>query len=315
MDKWKWPIINIVSVLIYIAIGVVCCMFINDLGFETSIYLIVQIITTIGYGDIPVEPHFRVFMCVYVIIGIALIASTINDIATRMTTAAQEAMRARMRDVEGGDTHVSDFSKALNGLITSMVILAVFVFGGSLFYWWWEPCTCSYGVSAIKTCNETKVGSDDYDYDRCVATGGTTTSYFGFMYMSVITLTTVGFGDISPKTRVGRCWFGFPWLICGVVAFGNFVACVTAVINVCKNGKQNEDYTDRLREAFDEVDKDDDGDLSAGEFLAWSLVAHDLVDQDTIAAIQERYAKMKEDAGGHVDKDFIMQHLGNSGSD
>ena len=39
------------------------------------------------------------------------------------------------------------------------------------------------------------------------------------MYMSVVTMTTVGFGDFSPQTQGGRIFSMF-WIFVGVLAVG-----------------------------------------------------------------------------------------------
>ena len=39
--------------------------------------------------------------------------------------------------------------------------------------------------------------------------------------MSVVTLTTVGFGDVTPSTATGTA-LGLVWMLLGVSAMGNF---------------------------------------------------------------------------------------------
>ena len=40
---------------------------------------------------------------------------------------------------------------------------------------------------------------------------------------AIITFSTVGFGDFSPSTVLGRC-FASLWMILGVLAFGNLAS-------------------------------------------------------------------------------------------
>jgi len=47
-------------------------------------------------------------------------------------------------------------------------------------------------------------------------------TYLMAIYMSVITLTTVGFGDVTPTTH-GGMWFSVPWMLFGVASFANLV--------------------------------------------------------------------------------------------
>lgn len=318
-EKYKWVFINMLLVVVYLAIGTIAEMKIQGSNFETAVYVVTQIITTIGYGDISVNDNFRCFMTFYVIIGLVLIASIVTDYATRAVTAAQEGVRARMRDVEGKGNKkaiegMSEKTKALNGFVVSLAIFLAFIFIGALFYYWYEPCTCSYGLSKVAGCIETNADGE-YDYNQCIATNPDgQRSYLAFGYMAVITLTTVGFGDVSPKTKIGRCYFGVPWMICGVVAFGNFVSCTSELIRTLKKGDSS-GGEDALHEAFDEVDADDDGEIIQGEFVAWALISHGLVDADTIESMRSRYQDLKSKApNGIVDKDFIMHSFTGEGT-
>ena len=42
------------------------------------------------------------------------------------------------------------------------------------------------------------------DGDNCTETGGVQLSFEDAFYMGVITFSTVGFGDFSPKSELGR---------------------------------------------------------------------------------------------------------------
>ena len=89
-----------------------------------------------------------------------------------------------------------------------------------LFYSNYESCACSYGVSAVTGC----------EASSCDTTGGSTVDWDEACYMAVITMTTVGFGDFSPKTEAGRV-FGLFWMFFGVLMTGNFVTAIGGVID------------------------------------------------------------------------------------
>merc|ERR1719240_2446594 len=119
-----------------------------------------------------------------------------------------------------------------------------------MFYGSKESCSCSYGATYIKGCIE----------DQCESTGGAMKGWIDCFYMSVITLTTVGFGDFSPKSISGRV-FGCFWMALGVGAFANFVAEFGKVFLTAQRRNQIQSS----RAIFQRIDKDGSGFLGKDE--------------------------------------------------
>jgi len=71
----------------------------------------------------------------------------------------------------------------------------------------------------------------------------------GALYMGVITLTTVGFGDRTPKTQVGKA-FASLWMIVGTVAFsimmGKFSTWTFFIFNKTSVDKLDMESLDRM---------------------------------------------------------------------
>lgn len=54
---------------------------------------------------------------------------------------------------------------------------------------------------------------------------------FSGIWWAMVTLTTVGYGDIAPKTRGGRL-LGLAWMVTGLVAISFFTASITSALTV-----------------------------------------------------------------------------------
>merc|ERR1719316_2441991 len=65
---------------VWLALGIIVGTRIEGWTLLTSCYVFVQIVTTIGYGDITVaEPKMKLFMAFYVLVTILLIAGFVSD--------------------------------------------------------------------------------------------------------------------------------------------------------------------------------------------------------------------------------------------
>merc|ERR1719247_3185725 len=107
----------------------------------------------------------------------------------------------------------------------------------------------------------------------CAATGGYVKTWTDAFYMSVITLTTVGFGDHAPRSEIGRA-VGCVWMLFGVVATANFASAFgTLLIGAQKNdhrlGHVTEEILDEIDNLFDAIDVDGSGSLSHDEVMQY----------------------------------------------
>lgn len=269
-------IVSIALPVIWVAMGIIGTMWFNDLTFVTATYVVVQIVTTIGYGDISVNDDMRWFMTFYVIFGLCVAANAINDIFNALLNKSQAKLTMRMNELEESIYSNGRKQNAIQGAhhelsecFAALAIFSAFVLVGAVFYAWVEPCSCSYGKSHIEDC---------VDGELCASTGGATKTLNQAVYMAVITLTTVGFGDLSPKSEAGRI-FGIFWMIAGVLAFANFVTTFGAWIDAAF---KKDHSSSAGREIFDRIDRDQNGIITRGEFMSWILVKEGIVPIDQI---------------------------------
>jgi len=237
-SSWWWrPFVMTFTATLWIAFGVLTIDYLEGWTYHTGLYVIVQIVTTIGYGDITVTTQAaKVFMSLYVLITLLLIANVITEAMSHLIDYERTKMRRMMRRMEKrvrADVHSDEQARnqfaALNDILSSFLLFLVFVAFGTAFFSMYESCTCSFGETAVEGCEE---GA------KCTETGGYTTSLIDAFYMSVITLTTVGFGDHSPKTPLGRV-IGCAWMLLGVAATGSLITAVTGSIWSSKKVEQS----------------------------------------------------------------------------
>lgn len=287
----------------WIAAGVAAACYFEGWSPLEGLYVIVQIVTTVGYGDITVTSEAaKVFMGLYVVVTVMLIGTLITDLMDQFVKTNQDALRKKLRevqqsmnqDIKSEDEAANKFGK-YNELLTAFVIFLFFVLAGTVFYATYESCSCSHGVTAIEGCVP----------EKCAATGGAEKSWIDAGYMALVTLTTVGFGDHSPKSPVGR-WFGCLWMLLGVAATANFVSSFSQLILAEEKEQKRLDRVSR--ELFNKIDKNNDGTLSRLEFRTYALIKFGLVSEEDLDEIDKLFTAIDKDKSGALTYSEIMEH-------
>jgi len=288
------------------------------LGPIEIIYVMVQIVTTVGYGDLVPKTQGQKLGVAALVLGSTLLVANIIMVAID-TILDQQAdmlaaeMEAKVDEIEhsklfeqqqeaeasgaaeaGSPRAPTDVvarevslntleqrkkesaaKKNAQNLLVNGGIFLVCLILGAVFFKMWEPCLCSYGNEPIEGCKESK----------CEETGGLTKTWADAIYMCVITITTVGFGDYVPETPVGRA-FGSVYMLFGVTATLNLLGNITDIITESQNNAARQKMT---RNMFHEYDQDKDGKLSELEFVKLQLVQNGLASKEQIDSICKQF--------------------------
>jgi len=135
-------------------------------------------------------------------------------------------------------------------------------------------------------------------------------SYLEAFYMSVVTLTTVGFGDVTPTTH-GGIWFCIPWMLFGVASFANLVAAASILMMGATQRLLSNDLLDELRQ--DSViescrnDRETMGNIPEqsilrAEFILHALIQDGLVSMDVVNQLSEDFSTCDKDGSGFLDE-------------
>jgi len=302
------PLLVVIGILLWIYIGYVYARDYEGWSALTAVYVIVQIVTTVGYGDITVSTEQgKFFMAFYVILTILILGAIVTDCVDSLLNKHADMLRKHIRKVhklkgkESSSSYFLEILKEFEHLIVSAIVFGIFVAFGTIFYATYEKCTCSYGVTAVKDCID---GVDEI----CAATGGYVKTYIDAFYMSVITLTTVGFGDHAPRSDVGRA-VGCVWMLFGVVATANFASAFGALlIGAQKNDHRLGKVTEEI---FQKIDKDKDGVIDRREFRTYALLKFGLVSYEDLDEIDNLFDAIDTDGDGTLSHDEVFAYCDN----
>jgi len=259
-----------------------------------TFYVMAQIVTTVGYGDYcPVHESGFLFTALYVLtaaivfsgVGTAVTDSIIKSQNRIMTMALSELSFAPCSDTPGDsaalasldDLHGSIFrsfvrllSPGVSALMQAFTAWMLFVIIGILFF-------CTFP-------GEEKTFAEAF-------------------YMSVLTLTTVGFGDKTPSTEGGRV-FATVWMILGTMAFANMVAKFSAVIlsrsqlRRLDEGDLNDIVDDEL---FKKCHPDEsDSNISRADFILFMMKDIGVLDLQMVEQLSANFDELDTNLAGQL---------------
>lgn len=251
--------INCLIILVYFACGVIAAHILEGMSPVDSIYVIIQIITTVGYGDLTTqEPACQLFLCFYVFLGLGIVANAFNTIAAKLFEMDQEALRMEIAFLHRMITGSNGATKK-----SSMLKIKVKSCGFAFLYWSMLMLASTWFYATFET--KTWVQS---------------------FYMSMITVTTVGFGDVVPDTMGGKL-YAILLMGVGVLATGNLVAELSKTFTALWRRREDQEMSPRRLIAA--IDTDMPGLISESEFLLIMLLKQRKVKMDEVHAIRNLF--------------------------
>jgi len=203
---------------------------VRSLTLVEAVYLFSQIITTVGYGDItPAKPRGQVFVGIFVFFSIILIAGMVMTLIENIMERASREVKelAKRASFTGGVDELGEVHKysgqtprlkadtSPGPLIGAFSVFGFSVLAGAVFF---------------------------------VTYPGENKTVFQAVYMSLITLSTVGFGAFTPVTEIGMV-FGAFWMLFGVASLGAVIAAFTEWMMARKKFEQYMHHKEKHEEA------------------------------------------------------------------
>jgi len=256
------------TVLLYYTFGVVYYSLQEDWSFVDAIYFVTVTLTTVGYGSlVPSSDGAKGMTIVFVLVGMFLWASALGAISGLLI----EKLEA-LDDAEDGKEQ--DFIPEPWGTV---VYASLLVMGG-----------VTVGTVFFATAE-----SDEFDF-------------MDALYMSVMSVTTVGYGDLAASTEGGRLFACF-WLLGGVICTGKAIGDVAHFV-----AKRTQNAAEKRRLKRNVTVRDlmnyggADGKLDKNEFALCKLRAMGRVSKQDIKNCFDQFHVMDCDGGGVIDcKDMI----------
>jgi len=302
-----------------VAVGASWLHFHEGWSWMTCFYVITQIVTTVGYGDYTFSTHeSKIFMSFFIVASLVVLSYVIGTACEAMMDGQKESLKNHLQATQGttpasepatsSDEHrtsrtsnlscvlekenVQDSYNQLASAIFPALLLLAF---GTFFFHFVENCSCGFDQELIAHCNPK-------NFETCSATGGTVKDFVDCFYFCVIAVSTVGFGDTGPTSRIGRMvWI--PWMLISVPVWGHAIAQISSFFYESKLSDRmmaKEAAEHISEETFKAIDVDGSGKLDKWEFVSYSLLKYGMVTEELLAEIGESYDCFDGAATGQV---------------
>mmetsp|Transcript_105155 Transcript_105155/g.307332 ORF Transcript_105155/g.307332 Transcript_105155/m.307332 type:complete len:399 (+) Transcript_105155:59-1255(+) len=256
---------------------------IRSLTLVECVYFMSQVLTTVGYGDItPAKPRGQVFVGIYVVFCILVIANVVSEVFSLVTELTGRLAERLNRAAGVASTPEEEPTAASQwmeqgpptlpwqGLWRSAALYTLCCVVGCLFFMFYpgEGKTLLEGV-----------------------------------YMSIITLSTVGLGVITPSTEGGKVFCAF-WMLIGSTALVGLIGSFTSLMVAMKQREQHKpaevlEHDQNMLEMLPEH-------IGRAQFLKFGLLHAGIVHPKDLKRIEKAFYCLKPTADGTIGKEDVQ---------
>jgi len=264
----------------------------RPLTLVETIYLMAQVLTTVGHGDItPATPNGQVVVTLYVLFTIVLIADMVSAVVNLAISRTRDYTKKLTELSLERQAKVATHSQSPAKDLAADVEL---LHRGKAPLPWAKFCATWAIFLALVV-----IGVVFYHFFP-----GENMSWIDGIYMSVITLTTVGFGSVLPATEAGKV-FGAFWMIFGVVALLSVVSgCTELILAVKARERWSQDderiELDNLRKRAAKATEKENPLVNREEFLRFAILQSNMMEKDQLDKIDRTFQAFRPDIDGNV---------------
>eukprot|EP00041_Stephanoeca_diplocostata_P032186 m.1024720 g.1024720 ORF g.1024720 m.1024720 type:complete len:470 (+) comp24099_c3_seq4:445-1854(+) len=284
MKSAKWTALFVV---LYFTIGIVFYTAHQGWTFGYAIYFCVVVCTTVGYGDHEALDGdiALLFTSLFVLTGVGFVVTSLSLLIDKYRSARLRKLNAdslnllsnlQLQEPRGDSgagvsrslTDVIQDEESVQGKQASRTVLLTFL---DMVSGW------AFGILFMT----------QYKKD-----GGENLTFVEALYFSIVTGTTVGFGDFSPQTQGGRIFAVF-WIFYVVITTGEFLASVAAVIYPSPEEERLKELMDTgAADILRMCDTDSDSAVSYHEWLEAVMIATGKADRLFLDRVKHHFSNI-----------------------
>lgn len=304
----------LLAIVSYLCLGTISYSFLFEKWpLIDSLYFSVVTFTSVGYGDLtPSTLAGKFFTCFFGLSGLAFLGAAISTIGSSLNKKqeelikkAEEASRKRIKDIMEGMPHVvkslTPVQEEHNTTIASeatepQAMPDLNTDNEDAQVLGWRATAQKTGLSLVPALSFLWFGG-------MIMARMEGWKLADSIYYSIITGSTIGFGDLFPKTRMGRAW-GIIFIPLAVAAAGDVLGNVASSLVERRQAKVFNEIINReiTMESLLEMDDDGNGKVSREEYVQFMLMEMGLVEPEEFDELYAQFKRLDANGNGYLDK-------------
>ena len=280
---------DLIVMIIYFTAGVAFYSTIEDMPFIRALYFCMITFTTVGFGDFsPSTTLCKLFTCLFVFIGLAIIANLISDLLDYIIEEREKLKKEKLHETFDRQDNVLDHGNK-NDLTECFTLFSIEIPPFAV------PIVQGMKQSVLIISLNILIGVLFYSYlvDNF--------SLLDSFYLSCMTITTVGYGDIAPKNNYSRA-FTIVYALLGTLMTGN---ALSRFANAVSDYKQAQLEATVLARPLNHasllaMDTDRDAKVSKEEFVLYKLKVMGALDEDIVCRAESQFHRLDVTKSGSL---------------
>jgi voltage-gated potassium channel Kch len=290
----KQTLIIGISILVYFAAAVVVYSSAEGWDFVTCIYFAVVVVTTVGYGDyLPSTDSSKIGFIFLSHFGLAIVAFAIGHVIDVVRSVFLAVVKADDDALGIFQQEARRRRRRMRSLLALIIYLVILLTGTVVFA-------------------------------TCLEWGDKRNSWINGLYLTVVTVTTVGFGDFSPAGSTSLKVFGTFLMIVGIPSTVTALALATELVfgdnrdevklHVIKDHMTSDKFKG-MTQFVEKMRKDGIGNyrnqgsekISRFEFLCFVLVQNQIVEMTNIKNVMKNFDSLDTKGTSFISEEDIWR--------
>uniref|UniRef100_A0A7S4B6I4 EF-hand domain-containing protein n=1 Tax=Chrysotila carterae TaxID=13221 RepID=A0A7S4B6I4_CHRCT len=276
-----------------------------DWSLLDSLYFVIVTLTSVGYGDlVPADASVRLFTVGYILLGVGIIGTVLGELVSTMLNVDATPMGRIIRWLSGfgGQNETGDEKSEGTGGEEPPTDAASLLASGDARARLTSSLLAVSGMIGVGTVSFAKLeGLDLVDA----------------LYYSVVTVSTVGYGDFTPSTEAGKA-FACVYALVGAILVARSLGSIAALPLEARRRAMQRSVLEQYGGELDAEELDDlvaatsalqvseaDGSCSKSAFTLAMLVRQDKVTEEDIAECLRTFEQLDVDGSGRLDQEDV----------